>query len=205
MKNSVSDESKKLLGSSKPFPILKNWLDKAKKGQTLSEPWSMNLSTSFRNKPSSRIVLLKEVKKEGLIFFTNHLSQKGKEMEQNPFVACTFYWNHLKRQVCIKGSVKKIKRSESLKYWKTRTRDSQLSQWISKQSQTVKNRKTLEDLKRQAHQKFKHKTIPCPKHWGGYFLSVSEIEFWQERNHRLHDRFLFQKKAQKWKVQRLFP
>ena len=205
MENQALREVKKYLGSSDPLIILKKWLKKAQEGKVLSEPWVMHLSTSISNKPSSRIILLKEVKKGGLIFFTNYNSRKGKEMQKNPYVACTFYWNHLDRQICIRGSSKKTTRKENLSYWKKRNRESQLSQWLSKQSDGVENRKDLEEAKIKAREKFKNKIIPCPAHWGGYFLSISEIEFWQGRQHRLHDRFLFKKKKEKWKFQRLFP
>lgn len=205
MTSLASKEIRRLFGSSQPFTLLKKWLKRAKQEKNLYEPWAMHLSTSFRSRPSSRVVLLKEIKKEKLMFFTNYLSEKGKELQKNPYVACTFHWNNLKRQVRMKGSVTKVSRSVSLKYWKSRSRESQLSQWVSQQSNNVESREVLESLRNQAQKKFKNKEIPCPVHWGGYFVSVSEIEFWQERSHRLHDRFLFRKKNEKWEVQRLFP
>lgn len=201
----TDSEIKKNLGSSNPLTVLDQWLKSALKITQLKEPWAMLLSTSYKDKPSSRVVLLKQFKQGKLIFYTNYSSQKGKDIKNNPQVAVNFYWSPLDRQVRITGRVKKSSRKLSLSYWKTRSRDSQLSQWISKQSQKVSSRKELEALKRSAEKKFYKKTIPCPKHWGGYILQIKTIEFWKNQDHRLHDRFLFEKRGKGWKKQRLFP
>ena len=116
-----------------------------------------------------------------------------------------FFWPQLERQIRISGTVKKTSRKESIKYWKQRSKDSQLSQWISQQSKSITDRKSLEKLKKEAIEKFKNKPVPCPQHWGGYKLAPKKIEFWTNRKHRLHDRFLFTKQAKSWKHQRLFP
>lgn len=203
--NTVESEIKKNLGSSKAFVVLEQWLKEALKINQLKEPWAMVLSTSYKEKVRSRIVLLKQVHRGELIFYTNYSSSKGKDMEKNPLVAVNFYWPQLSRQICIEGKVKKISRKKSVLYWKTRSRDSQLSQWISKQSQEVSSRKKLQNLKKEAEKMFQDKKIPCPKHWGGYALRIKKIEFWRNQDHRLHDRFLFERTEKGWKKQRLFP
>lgn len=188
-----------------PLKALKDWLEVAKKESRLKEPWAMSLSTSRNGISSSRTVLLKKVEKESLIFFSNYLSKKGQDMEKNPRASALFHWDSLGRQICIQGTIKKTSRKLSGEYWNKRLRNSQLSQWISKQSQSVSDRKSLENLRTKAQEKFKNRKIPCPKHWGGYLLLMEKIEFWQSRPHRLHDRFLFEKKHSLWKCHRLFP
>ena len=203
--NSIDLEIKTSLGSGNPLLVLKKWLKESLTIKALKEPWAMVLSTSDRNHIHSRVVLLKYLHKEGLVFYTNYLSLKGRCLTKNPRAAVNFYWPQMGRQICIEGYVKKTSRRQSLLYWKTRHRESQLSQWISQQSQRVSSRKTLEDLKYMAKKEFKNRDIPCPKHWGGYILSIQKIEFWQNQPHRLHNRFLFEKMGKIWKKQRLFP
>ena len=201
----VDLEIKKSLGSVQPLVVLDRWLKEALKISGLKEPWAMVLSTSHNGKVSSRVVLLKLIDQGHLIFYTNYLSKKGRDMESNPRAALNFYWPQLGRQIRVEGLVKKISRKKSVSYWKTRSRASQLSQWISQQSQEVLDRKQLEILKKSAEKTFRSKEIPCPRHWGGYALHIKKLEFWKNREHRLHDRFLFEKKAGAWKKQRLFP
>ena len=201
----INLEVKTCIGDDKPFPVLKKWLEEALKIPGLKEPWAMVLSTSYKGRVSSRVVLLKQFQARKLFFYTNYLSSKGRDMEKNPKVAINFYWPELDRQIRIEGKVKKISRKKSVQYWKTRSRNSQLSQWISKQSKKVESRKNLEDLKKIAEKKFQNKNIPCPEHWGGYAFHIKNIEFWKNKKHRLHDRFLFEKTKSGWKIQRLFP
>ena len=206
-KSSVALEADILsvLNSSKPLEVLKDWLDQAKKESGLKEPWAMSLATSLKAIPSVRTVLLKKLDGEKLLFFSNYLSQKGEELERNPQAAVGFHWDSLGKQIRIQGLIKKTSRRESVDYWNQRNRNSQLSQWISRQSQPVSDRKSLENLKVLAEQKFHKIAIPCPKHWGGYLLCMKTIEFWQHRPYRLHDRFLFKKTGSRWICQRLFP
>ena len=203
--STINSEIKKNLGSSHPIKILKQWLKAALKIPGLKNPWAMTLSTSTNNQVHSRIVLLKEVKGNNLFFYTNYLSAKGQDIKKNPFVALNFYWPQRDRQIRIEGKARKTSRKQSLLYWKTRSRSSQLSQWISQQSQRATSRKQLEDLKKEAEKKWRNKAISCPKHWGGYSIPIEKIEFWINQNHRLHDRFVFEKTGSHWKKQRLFP
>lgn len=196
----------KTLGSKSPWVVLKKWLKQAQKSPKVKEPWAMCLSTvDSQNKSSSRIVLLKKIDKDKIIFFTNYQSPKGKDLNKNSSASVVFFWPQLERQIRIAGKVKKTSRKESVAYWKTRPKQSQISQWISKQSQEVADKKTLEQLQKQALEKFKNKPCPCPTHWGGYSLTIHKIEFWKGHAYRLHDRFLFTKTNLGWKVKRLFP
>ena len=202
----VNSDILQCLGSKNPLVILKKWLKKAQTIPKLKEPWAMCLSTINSKKESrSRIVLLKSLEKNNLIFFTNYLSPKGQDLKTNPSSSVVFFWPQLGKQIRISGLVKKITRKKSITYWKKRNRNSQLSQYISQQSTHIKDRKTLEHLRGLTEKKFKNKSIPCPKQWGGYQLSIKEIEFWKNREHRLHDRFLFKKNSRGWSYHRLFP
>ena len=203
--NKKTSEVQKFLGSQDPLKILKSWLEKARRDKQIKNPWAMNLCTSDRGQPSSRIVLLKYVKKDSLIFFSNYLSRKGRNLQKNPRAGGAFYWESQGRQIRMEGKVKKISRRESAAYWKTRSRESQLSQWLSRQSDPILNREELDSLKVKIKRRFKGRSVPCPPHWGGYAFSIEKIEFWLERKHRLHDRFLFEKRKGRWIVQRLFP
>jgi len=198
-------EIKKVFGSTQALSILKHCLNKALKIKSLKDPWAMVLSTGSGKKISSRVVLLKQLKNDKLLFYTNYLSQKGKDINHNPYAAINFYWPQLNWQIRIEGVVSKTQRRQSLRYWKSRNRESQISQWISQQSQAVISRQKLKELKKQTEKKFYKKPIPCPKYWGGYALKIHKIEFWRSRSYRLHDRFLFEKIQNGWKKQRLFP
>ena len=174
-------EPQRFLGSTDPLVILETWLDEAQKARRIKNPLAMNLCTNDRGQPSSRIVLLKYLKKGSLVFFSNYLSRKGRNLQNNARAAVTFYWESLGRQIRIEGKVKKISRRESAAYWKTRSRESQLSQWLSRQSRPVLNREDLNALKAEVRQRFKGRAVPCPSHWGGYALSPQKIEFWMEK------------------------
>jgi pyridoxamine 5'-phosphate oxidase len=164
------------------------------------------LSTVDKNgRPSSRNVLLKGVDERGFIFFTNYDSRKGLELAENPSAALTFYWPELERQVCIAGSVEKISREESEKYFKSRPRGSQLAAWASNQSDIVKDRAALEAKWNEMEKKFPNE-VPLPPNWGGYVLKPERIEFWQGRASRLHDRFQYTRQPDNsWKLERLAP
>ena len=215
--NKIEKEVKNQLGFLDPFLILDHWLKLALKTNSLrtDNTWFMVLSTSYKDEVSSRVVLLKEldISKGEVIFYTNYLSQKGRQITENPLAAFNFYWPELDKQVRAEGQVFKTSREKSLQYWKSRSRQSQISQWLSKQSQEVLSKSELLDLKNKTEQKFKNKAIPCPDFWGGYRFQIKKIEFWLNGKNRLHDRFLFKKTSQKnsqtnkkhWDIQRLFP
>ena len=157
------------------------------------------------NKPSVRIVLLKEVNDYGFVFFTNYLSNKGVQMAENSAVAINFYWAALERQVRIEGKVEKISDEDSDDYFNSRPRESQLGAWASPQSSIIHNRPVLDSRVEFYAEKFKNKTIPRPPQWGGYIVRPEAIEFWQGRPSRLHDRLLYQWHDGHWIIERLAP
>ncbi len=185
-------------------PILqfKEWLQQAIDLKE-PEPTAMTLSTvSSEGVPSSRIVLLKNINKEtGFRFFTNYNSKKGRELDINHFAALNFFWANLERQVRITGRVNKIKKEESDKYFYSRPEDSQISAIASPQSQVVENRKFLQNL----FESVKSQSLSRPANWGGYDLSPYEIEFWQGRSGRLHDRIRYKLENKNWIRERLAP
>jgi pyridoxamine 5'-phosphate oxidase len=188
-----------------PFLQLKLWIDEAIEAK-VCEPTALSLSTvSPDGKPSSRIVLLKELSDKGLVFFTNYESQKGKELLNNPFGALLFFWPELQRQVRIEGKAEKISKNESAAYFSSRPRGSQLSALSSPQSSVVPKREDLEKLRDDLERKYENKDIPKPENWGGYILIPDYFEFWQGRENRLHDRIVFSKKGHDWKIERLAP
>lgn len=207
----LEEEIKGQLGSLNPLDIFESWLGLALKTSsgTKDKAWFMVLSSYYKNQVSSRVVLMKELKRRGgeaeLIFYSNYLSLKGRQFSKNPSCALNFYWPELNKQVRIEGPILKATRQKSLQYWRSRSRASQISQWLSNQSQKASSKKELLSLKLEAELKFKNKPIPCPSHWGGYRATIKKIEFWLEGKDRLHDRFLFEKKGNFWKAQRLFP
>ena len=207
MKALLDLEVRRQLGSLNPLRVLDFWLKEARSYQEPSHrgTWPMLLSTTYKGEISSRVVLLKEHSKAHLIFYSNYLSAKGRQIDKNPLVAVNFYWKEMAKQIRIQGKITKTSRQKSLAYWKSRSRSSQISQWLSKQSQELESKQKLIELKQKAEQQFLNKKIPCPKHWGGYKLKIQQIEFWLEGKDRLHDRFLFKKRANKWHIQRLFP
>jgi pyridoxamine 5'-phosphate oxidase len=165
------------------------------------------LATANKNgMPSARVVLLKGVDQRGFIFFTNYESRKGRDLVDNPNAALAFYWPDQERQVCITGEATRISREESEAYFETRPRDSRLGAWASHQSEPVESRSDLERRWQEYEAKFPSGEIPMPPYWGGYVLVPVRIEFWQGRPRRLHDRFVYGKRADgKWDIDRLCP
>jgi len=189
-----------------PMNQFEKWFNDALKAQ-LYEPNAMTLATtSIDRKPSARIVLLKGFSDKGFSFYTNYLSAKGKEIAKNPVVALVFYWPELERQIRIEGTVEKLSKEDSEKYFKTRPKKSQISAIVSPQSQVLENRAELEKKFAETESYYEDKEIPKPSNWGGYIVKPQVIEFWQGRRDRLHDRIVY-KKADKnsWKVVRLAP
>lgn len=189
-----------------PLNLLNEWWTEAQSKAQMLEPSAMVLSTvDIHGKVSSRVLLLKKISKEGLIFFTNYNSPKAQDLATHPQASALLYWDTLSRQVRIEGNVTKTSREESVKYWDSRPRQSQISQYISLQSKEVTDRQKLLDLVAQTDQKFKNQTIPCPENWGGYCLQPEKFEFWIGRDNRLHDRFAFLYKDRHWSCSRLYP
>lgn len=173
----------------------------------IPEPNGMTLATATpAGKPSARIVLLKGFDARGFVFYSNHLSRKGEEIEANPQAALVFWWEPLERQVRIEGTIGKIDPQESDAYFYSRPRSSRLGAWASDQSQMIDGREGLEsrlqDLERQYGDT---EAIPRPPHWGGFRVVPDRIEFWQGRPSRLHDRLCYLKQSEGWSIVRLSP
>ena len=192
-------------GHENPVEIFKLWFDEAHKTQ-LQNPNAFVLSTvATDGRPQSRVLLCKEIRDSGFVFYTNYESQKGQQLENQPAAAMNFFWDNLHRQVKITGQVSKLSRQDSVAYWESRERSSQLSQWVSKQSKPLARRAEMEMAISHAESEFEGKSIPCPDHWGGYILTPSKIEFWIGRSGRFHDRHLFTMVENQWAAQRLYP
>lgn len=188
-----------------PVDQFNKWFDEAMQAD-LIEVNAMVLSTvSKTKKPSSRIVLLKGIEKDAFIFFTNYESKKGKDIKNNNYVSLLFFWAELERQVRIDGIVQKLSNKESSTYFLSRPAGSQIGAWASPQSTIIKSRAFLEERVQFFEKKFQEEKIKRPPHWGGYSVKPYQIEFWQGRPSRLHDRILYTKKRTKWIIERLAP
>ena len=196
-------EEKDITGD--PMIFFDQWLDEAIKEQAL-EPNAMVLSTSTADgKPSSRVVLLKQTKPEGFVFFTNYDSKKGRQLAADKYCALNFVWHELERQVRIEGIAEKLPEEESDRYFEVRPEGSKLGAWASPQSRVIPDRVYLENLVAMFDEKYKDKPIPRPLNWGGYIVKPTLIEFWQGRKNRLHDRIQYSLIEDKWLIERLAP
>jgi len=189
-----------------PFKQFEKWFQQACNAELL-EPNAMTLSTvSEQGQPFMRTVLLKYFDHNGLVFFTNYESRKARQIEINPKVSILFTWLPLQRQVHITGTAAKVTTAESLQYFTSRPRGSQLGAWSSQQSSVISSRQLLLMQFEQVKQKFLDGEIPLPDFWGGYRVVPTSFEFWQGCTNRLHDRFLYTlQQEQSWQIQRLSP
>jgi pyridoxamine 5'-phosphate oxidase len=171
------------------------------------DPNAVTLSTvDSDNRPASRTVLLKSFDERGFVFYTNYESSKARHIEGNPHVCLLFFWSDAARQVKIRGTAEKVSAKESLAYFLSRPRGSQIGAWVSAQSSVISSRSLLEAKFQEIKQKFHDREVPLPSFWGGYRVVPAEIEFWQGRRNRLHDRFLYTKQADdSWSIERLAP
>ena len=187
-----------------PFKQFEKWFSESLKFEFV-DPSAMTLATTTKEgKPSARVLLLKGFDSRGFVFYTNYKSRKGKEIEQNPFGCLLFYWDKLDRQVRIDGSIEKVSKEESEKYFNSRPYKSRLGAWASNQSSVIESRSVI--VKEFIKYFIKYgKNIPLPPFWGGYRLIPNEFEFWQGRPNRLHDRIRYIKQKKGWKIERLAP
>lgn len=192
--------------SADPFSQFETWFSQASHSQVM-EVNAMQLATvSPLGAPALRTVLLKSFDKQGFVFFTNYGSQKAEHIAQNPRVTALFFWKELERQVEISGTAARISTAESLKYFLSRPRGSQLGAWVSAQSSAISSRGFLEQKLGEMKRKFGDGEIPLPDFWGGYRIVPETVEFWQGRPNRLHDRFEYRLLAENdWEIVRLSP
>jgi pyridoxamine 5'-phosphate oxidase len=186
-----------------PLTLFRQWLNEAIEIE--EEPTAMTLSTVVDDQPDSRIVLLKQVDDEGLVFYTNYESNKGMQLAKNNKVALNFFWPELERQVRVKGLAEKLSEETSAGYFESRPRDSQLGAWASPQSKEIESRHALDQNFTRYSNLFQGKSIKKPAYWGGYRVKPLVVEFWQGRPNRLHDRFCYTRDADQWKIKRLAP
>ncbi len=190
-----------------PDPIVQfhEWFEKVIDAD-LHEPNAMILATAYTDgKPSARTVLLKGYDERGFVFYTNYEGRKADEIEANPMCALLFYWGELERQVRIEGRASRLSEEESDAYFAGRPRGSRLGAWASEQSRPVEDRNVLEERVRALEAEYEGREIPRPPFWGGYRVEPEEIEFWQGRENRLHDRLVYRREDGAWRIERLQP
>lgn len=187
-----------------PFLQFSNWLNEALNSE-ITDANAMLISTvDVECRPSSRVVLLKGLDHRGFVFFTNYESKKAMDLAKNPNVSITFFWPQLQRQVHIAGMAETVTTAESAAYFKTRPYDSQIGAWASHQSSVIESRSTLEAKFEEMRMKF-CEDVPLPPYWGGYRITPTQIEFWQGRASRLHDRIVYRLLHDAWVIERLSP
>ena len=189
-----------------PLEQFKRWYAEAEKSSVSTLDAMMLATVDESCRPSIRVVLYKGLSKGGFVFYSNYHSRKGREIAENPNAALTFYWPDLEKQVRVEGKLSRLTRQESDAYFASRPYESQISAWVSEQSQEIKDRKHLLDRYKKYTTLFPEGTsVRCPEYWGGYRLVPEQIEFWIGREHRLHDRFVYKKAEKHWNIVRLAP
>lgn len=188
-----------------PFLQFSHWFEEAVNAQLL-DPYAMLISTvDADGQPHSRVVYLRSISEDGMVFYTNYNSDKGKNISASNKIAITFFWVELERQIRIEGTVEKVNEELSNQYFAARPRESQISAWASNQSENIKNREELEKNFKFFTEKFSTTEVPRPPHWGGYIVNPIKFEFWQGRPNRLHDRLVYSKTKTDWKISRVAP
>ncbi|MBS0502791.1 MAG: pyridoxamine 5'-phosphate oxidase [Proteobacteria bacterium] len=188
-----------------PFALFRAWYDEARAAEP-NDSNAMALATAdAEGRPTVRMVLLKGFDERGFVFYTNRESRKARDLATNPQAALLFHWKSLRRQIRIEGAVTPASDEESDAYFASRSRDSQLGAWASDQSRPLDDRATFEARFAEMQARFEGQDVPRPPHWGGYRIVPERIEFWQDREHRLHERRLFVREGTGWREGLLYP
>ncbi len=188
-----------------PIVQFQRWFHEAQETKVI-EPNAMTLATCTPDAyPSARMVLLKGVDARGFVFFTDYRSRKGTELTDNPHAALVFWWHELERQVRIVGAVQRITREESVEYFTSRPYGARVGAWVSHQSTVIPDRESLDARVEEMMERFRSGEVPLPDHWGGFRVLPEEVEFWQGRESRLHDRIAYVRESGRWARRRLSP
>jgi pyridoxamine 5'-phosphate oxidase len=192
------------MASADPITEFENAVERARAHQVDTAPVVL-ATTDAAGHPSARLVLLRGLDARGFVFFTNYNSRKGRELAANPHAALCFYWASLDEQIRVEGSVDRVSAEESDAYFAGRPRGSQLGAWASDQSQVLPSRETLEEKYREIERRFSDRPVERPPFWGGFRLKPVRIEFWYGRPDRLHDRVVYVRDRDSWRIERLYP
>jgi pyridoxamine 5'-phosphate oxidase len=188
-----------------PIALFQTWFDEAHHCG-LSEPDAMTIATATKQGiPSTRIVLLRHVDEHGFVFYTNLTSKKGTELQENPYVSLNFHWMPLKKQVRVEGIAQQVSDEEADRYFANRVRGSQISAWASKQSEEIEYSEAFAERVENITQQYAEQPLPRPPFWSGFRIVPYQIEFWQERPFRMHEREIYQKTIQGWEVGKYYP
>ncbi|WP_437595907.1 pyridoxamine 5'-phosphate oxidase [Sorangium sp. So ce590] len=188
-----------------PFALARELLEQRQTTEP-TDATAMTLATADASgRPSARMVLLKGIDERGFVFFTNHESRKALELTANPFAALCIHWAKAAEQVRVEGSIERISDAESDAYFETRPRGSQIGAWASRQSAPLPSREELVARVREIEARFEGRPVPRPAFWGGYRVVPERIEFWRGQESRLHDRVLYLRDGDRWRVERLYP
>lgn len=205
MANEFADNENITFDSDEPVALFNKWLKLAEEKEPVNPNAVAVATANADGKPSVRMLLLKGVDERGFVFYTNSESHKGEELAINPRASLCFYWKSMRREVRVDGPVEKISNEEADAYFESRARGSQIGAWASKQSRPLESRFELEKRIAKYTAKFHIGKVPRPEFWEGYRVKHERVEFWAEKNFRLHDRFVYTRTDQGWQTERLYP
>jgi pyridoxamine 5'-phosphate oxidase len=188
-----------------PYKLFEKWFEEAVSSQIL-DPYAMVIATvNKKHQPSTRVVYMRDISENGLVFYTNYHSDKAKDLDENKNISALFFWIELERQIKITGVAEKTSNEMSDAYFASRPRESQIGAWASNQSSILSSRSELEEKVLYYTKLFEGQSVPRPEYWGGYLIKPHSFEFWQGRPNRLHDRIIYTRQSNNWIISRLSP